>query len=102
MTLRLYILLGILVVLAVILMVWLVRNPLLFRAAPASPNAGLEVRRRETSILYEVFKPVIDPYNATVEYFRPSNLREVACSLLPSRPERLPFSMLFGLARGCY
>ena len=69
-------LLIILLLLVVLLLVALVQNPLLFRAAPGSLYAGLEVQQRSPSILYEVFKPAIDPYNELVEFFRPSNLQQ--------------------------
>jgi len=66
----------ILVLLAVLLMASIVRNPLLWRAAPASPYAGLEVQKRSPSIAYEVFKPAIISYNELVDHFRPSNLQQ--------------------------
>ena len=69
-------LLTILLLLVVLLLVALVQNPLLFRAAPGSLYAGLEVQQRSPSVLYEVFKPAIDPYNELVEFFRPSNLQQ--------------------------
>ena len=76
MTKREGILLVILVLLVALLMVSIVRHPLLWRAAPASPYAGLDVQKRSPSIAYEVFKPAIVSYNQLVDYFRPSNLHQ--------------------------
>jgi len=96
------ILIGLLITLAVLLLTMLVRSPLLYRAAPGSSRAGLETKMRSPSITYEVFKPVIDPYNQLVDFFVPSNLKRFSCDLLPTHPDRLPFNMLFGLGRDCY
>lgn len=75
----------IVVLLAVLTMIVLVGQPWYWRAAPASPHAGLPVQPRSPSVLYEVFKPAIDPLNALIDYFRPSHLRQIACALWPER-----------------
>ena len=102
MTRREQAMLVVLALLTVLLLMQITRNPLLFRTMLVSPYSGLKVKRRSPTIFYEVFKPAIDPYNSLVNYFRPNNLRRVGCGLMPANPAKLPFGMLFGLARGCY
>ncbi|MFH1354264.1 MAG: hypothetical protein ABIH36_03155 [bacterium] len=93
------VLLIVLLLLVVLLLVALVQNPLLFRTAPGSRYAGLEVQQRSPSIVYEVFKPTIDSYNELVEFFRPSNLRLVACYGSPTQLSSVVFNWLTGLCQ---
>lgn len=89
----------ILVLLVVLLMALIARNPLLWRAAPGSPYAGLDVQKRSPSITYEVFRPAIVSYNELVDYFRPSNLRAVGCYGSPAKLSSAAFNWLTGLCQ---
>lgn len=94
---RVYWLLSVLFILVAVLLVAVARNPLLFRAAPGSSYAGLDTQKRSPSIVAEVFKPAVDPFNELVEFFRPSNLRIVGCVGSPTRLSSIVFNWLTGL-----
>lgn len=110
------IILVVILVLTAIDLMLLVNRPDLFKASPNNPidirYEALQRNKQQPSITYEVFKPVIDPYNNLVDFFRPSSLRSryyapgalkvIGCSLLPSNPGRIPFKWLMNMGRGCY
>ncbi len=108
------IILAVILVLLIIDLMLLVNRPDLFRATPNNPGdiryEALQRSRQRDSITHEVFKPIIEPYDNLVDFFRPSSLRYfysgtlkiVGCSLLPSNPRRIPFKWLMNVSQGCY
>lgn len=113
---KIFIILAVILVLLAIDLMLLVNRPDLFRATPSNPKdiryELLQRSKQQKSITYEVFKPVIDPYNNLVDFFSPSSLRSryysldalriIGCSLLPSNPGRIPFKWLKSFGQGCY
>ncbi len=91
--------LAVLLLLSALLLLRLVGKPFLFKAVPASPYANLETKWRSSSIVYEIFKPAINPYNRLVDFFRPSHLRAVGCYRYPAAFSGAIFNWLTGLCQ---
>jgi hypothetical protein len=94
--------------LAVLLLVVLmalsrVPTPLLFRAAPASPYAGIETEPRETSALYQVFMPALVPYHRLTSFVADtSGIKQIGCRWLTAWSERKNIPFFSSLVAGCY